>query len=163
MLMLSGGMNDRALLTMGLLLGIGSGKPPREWLSSINGYLREKQANDPMTATLAVVVVGTLAFYRAERGHNPKITSIYDALVYVSTNLSVGYSDIFAKTEAGKSIGSALMLYGPALTARVFDPPKQDQKLAAETRQSQLLLTQISDKLELILTELRAARPSAHD
>jgi len=151
-------MNDRALLTVGLLLGVGSGKPPSEWLSSINAYVREKQANEPMAATLATVLLGTLAFYRAERGQNPKVTSIYDALVYVSTNLSVGYSDIFAKTEAGKAIGSALMTFGPALSARTFDPPKQDQELAAETRQSQQLLVEIADKLERILGELRAAR-----
>ena len=151
-------MNDRALLTMGLLLGLGSGKPPKEWLPSANAFLRDKQAKDPMTATLAVVLAGTLAFYRAERGHNPKVNSIYDALVYVSTNLSVGYSDILAKTQAGKTIASALMTYGPALAARTFDPPQHDQERAAETRESHLLLTQISDKLEAILTELRAAR-----
>ena len=151
-------MNDRALLTVGLLLGLGSGKPPKEWLPSANAFLREKQANEPMTATLALVLVGALAFYRAERGHNPKVTSIYDALVYVSSSISVGYSDIFAKTEAGKTIGSALMTYGPALAARTFDPPKHDQERAAETRDSHLLLAQISDKLEAILTELRATR-----
>ncbi|HWO09620.1 MAG TPA: hypothetical protein VNN80_09085, partial [Polyangiaceae bacterium] len=70
-------MNDRALLTMGLLLGLGSGKPPKEWLPTANAFLRDKQANEPMTATLALVLVGALAFYRAERGHNPKVTSIY--------------------------------------------------------------------------------------
>jgi len=151
-------MNDRALLTVGLLLGVGSGKPPSEWLPSINAYLRDKQAKEPMAATLATVLLGTLAFYRAERGQNPKVNSIYDALVYVSTNLSVGYSDIFAKTEAGKAIGSALMTFGPALSTRTFDPPKQDQEAAAEARQSQLLLVEIADKLERILGELRAAR-----
>ena len=155
-------MNDRALLTMGLLLGLGSGKPPKEWLPRANAFLREKQAKEPMTATLAVVLLGALAFYRAERGHNPKVTSIYDALVYVSTNISVGYSDILAKTEAAKTIGSALMTYGPALAARTFDPPKQDQERGAETRENHLLLTQISDKLEAILTELRAARQAEH-
>jgi voltage-gated potassium channel len=153
-----GGMNERALLTMGLLLGVGSGKPPGEWLSSINTFVRDKQTSEPMSATLATVLLGTIAFYRAERGHNSKVNSIYDALVYVSTNLSVGYSDILAKTEAGKAIGSALMTFGPALAARTLDPPRQDQEFAAETRQNQLLLGEIADKLERILGELRAAR-----
>ena len=49
--------------------------------------------------------------------------SYYDALVYVSTNLSVGYSDIFARTPRGKAIGTALMTYGPAMAAKIFDPP----------------------------------------
>ncbi|MGC4094132.1 MAG: ion channel [Polyangiaceae bacterium] len=148
-------MNERALMTLGLLLGIGSGKPPNQWLSSLNAYVREKQAKEPMNATLVTVLLGTLAFYRAEREHNPKVNSIYDALVYVSTNLSVGYSDIFAKTEAGKAIGSALMTYGPALAARTFDPPEQrDAGFGAQGQQ----LAQIADKLEQILGELRAAR-----
>lgn len=154
----SGGMNERALLTMGLLLGLGSGKPPNEWVSSLNAFVREKQAKEPMTATLATVLLGTIAFYRAERDHNPKVTSIYDALVYVSTNLSVGYSDIFAKTSTGKAIGSALMTYGPALAARAFDPPRQDEDLSAETRQSQQHLADIAEKLELILAELKRAK-----
>src|SRR6478735_251739 len=60
---------------------------------------------------------------RAELGRNAKVTSFYDAVVYAATNLSVGYSDIFAKTPAGKAIGALLMTYGPALATRALDPP----------------------------------------
>lgn len=160
MLRLSGGMNERALLTMGLLLGVGSGKPPSEWLSSLNAFVREKQAAEPMTATLAAVLVGTIAFWRAERGHNPKVKTIYDALVYVSTNLSVGYSDIFAHTSAGKAIGSALMTYGPALAARTFDPPGQVDPNPDSAAENQRILSDIAEKLGQILTELKSARTS---
>jgi hypothetical protein len=148
-------MNERALLTMGLLLGLGSGKPPNEWLSSLNALAREQQAKEPMTATLATVLLGTIAFYRAERGHNPKVTSIYDALVYVSTNLSVGYSDILAKTSAGKAIGSALMTYGPGLATRMFDPPGREEELSSEARQTREQLGRIVERLEEILIELK--------
>lgn len=154
-------MNERALLTLGILLGIGSGKPPREWVSGVNSFLREKQAAEPMTATLAAVLVGTIAFWRAERGHNPKVKTIYDALVYVSTNLSVGYSDIFAHTSAGKAIGSALMTYGPALATRTFDPPGQVEPSIATSAESQRVLADIADKLGRILDELKSARSSA--
>ena len=148
---------------MGLLLGLGSGKPPGEWLSGLNSFVRETQANEPMSATLATVLLGTIAFYRAERGHNPKVTSIYDALVYVSTNLSVGYSDIFAKTSAGKAIGSALMTYGPALAARAFDAPRADEQAGADARQNQEQLALIAERLDAILKELRSARASSHN
>lgn len=151
-------MNDRTLLALGLLLGVGSGKPPEEWLKSAHGYVREKQAEDPMNAIVATVLVGAAAFYAAERYENPKVNSFFDALVYVSTNLSVGYSDIFAKTEAGKAIGATLMTYGPALAARVFDHPNEVKERAAEGERSEAALRGIADKLELILQELQSQR-----
>jgi voltage-gated potassium channel len=154
-------MNERTLLALGLLLGVGSGKPPEQWLGSAHQYLRDKQAQDPMQAVVYTVLLGAAAFYAAEREHNPKINSFYDALTYVSTNLSVGYSDIFAKTEAGKAIGSALMAYGPALAARAFDVPNEARERVAEAERSEVSLKRIADKLELILAELQEQRGAA--
>jgi voltage-gated potassium channel len=154
-------MNERTLLALGLLLGVGSGKPPEAWLHSAHGYFRGKQAEDPMNAAVFTVLLGAAAFYAAERHDNPKVTSYYDALVYVSTNLSVGYSDIFAKTEAGKAISSTLMTYGPALATRVFDVPNEAQERAAEGDRSEAALRGIADQLELILHELQAQRATA--
>ncbi len=154
-------MNERTLLALGLLLGVGSGKPPEEWLRGAHDYAREKQAQDPMNAIAATVLLGAAAFYAAERGHNPKVTSYFDALVFVSTNLSVGYSDIFAKTETGKSIVTALMTYGPALAARVFDVPREAELRAADGERSEAALRDIAGKLELILQELQSQRGAA--
>jgi voltage-gated potassium channel len=154
-------MNERTLLALGLLLGVGSGKPPEEWLRGAHGYMREKQQEDPMNALAASVLVGAAAFYAAEREHNPKVNSFYDALVYVSTNLSVGYSDIFAKTEAGKAIATTLMTYGPALAARAFDVPNEAQERAAEGERSEAALRDIASKLELILQEMQSQRGAA--
>lgn len=154
-------MNERTLLALGLLLGVGSGKPPEEWLKGAHGYLREKQQEDPMNALAASVLVGAAAFYAAEREHNPKVNSFYDALVYVSTNLSVGYSDIFAKTEAGKAIATTLMTYGPALAARAFDAPHEAQERVAEAERSEAALRDIAGKLELILQEMQSQRGAA--
>jgi voltage-gated potassium channel len=154
-------MNDRTLLALGVLLGVGSGKPPEEWLQSAHAYARDKQAEDPMNAVVLTVLAGAAAFYAAERGQNPKVASFYDALIYVSTNLSVGYSDIFAKTDAGKAIGSALMAYGPALAARVFDPPDEARQRVAEGERSEQALRDISHKLEQILVELQSQRGAA--
>ncbi len=154
-------MNERSLLALGVLLGVGSGKPPEQWLQSAHGYLRGKQAEDPMNAIVATVLLGSAAFYRAERDHNPKVASFYDALVYVSTNLSVGYSDILATTDAGKAIGAMLMTYGPALADRVFDVPNEAAQRAAEGERSEAALRDIAGKLELILKELQSQKSVA--
>lgn len=154
-------MNERSLLTLGLLAGIASGKPPNTWLSSAHAYARSRQAGDPMGSIVLAVLAGAALFYAAERGKNPKVSSFYDALIYVSTNLSVGYSDILAKTPAGKSIGSVLMTYGPALAARVFDRPNEASDDAEARARAEAALAGISERLDLILAELRSSR--AHD
>lgn len=154
-------MNDRTLLTLGLLMGVGSGKPPEQWLSSLQQVARERQAQNPMQSVLLTVLAGSAAFYAAERGHNPKIKTFYDALVYVATNLSVGYSDIFACTDAGKTIGAALMAYGPALASRAFDPPREAERREQERARSEATLRDIADKLERILVELQSSRGEA--
>jgi len=154
-------MNERTLLALGLLLGVGSGKPPEQWLKSAHGYFRDKQAEDPMNAVVFTVLAGAAAFYSAERDQNPKVTSYFAALEYVATSLSVGYSDIFPKTEAGKAIAATLMTYGPALAARVFDVPHEAKERAAEGERSEAALRDIAGKLELILQELQSQRGPA--
>ena len=69
----------------------------------------------PGKSTVDVVVTSTFLFYMAERGKNPKVNSIWDAYVYCTTVLSVGYADIFAQTPVGKIIGGTLMMIGPNL------------------------------------------------
>lgn len=152
------GMNERALLTLGLLSGIASGKPPNAWLSSAHAYARTRQERDPMGSTVIAVLSGAALFYAAERGKNPKVTSFYDALVYVSTNLSVGYSDILAQTPAGKAIGSVLMTYGPALASRVFDRPNGAREEVEARDRAEAALEGISDRLDLIVDELKRER-----
>lgn len=154
-------MNERTLLALGLILGVGSGKPPEQWLRSAHGYFRDKQAEDPMNAVVFTVLAGAAAFYSAERGQNPKVNSYFDALVYVTTSLSVGYADIFPRTEAGKAIASTLMTYGPALAARVFDVPNEAKERAVEGERSEAALRDIAGKLELILQELQSQRGAA--
>ena len=157
-------MNERTLLALGVLLGVGSGKPPEQWLQSAHELAREKQAEDPMNSAALTVLAGAAAFYAAERGHNPKVKSFYDALVYISSSISVGYSDIHAQTSAGKVIGATVMTYGPALAARVFDPPHEARVRVAESERSEAGLRDIADKLERILVELQQrSGTSQHD
>jgi hypothetical protein len=124
-------MNSRPLLLLAAIAAATSPDMGKDALDRFKGGVREGFAKDPMGSVLATVLGGAWLFYKAERGHNPKVKSYYDALVYVSTNLSVGYSDIFAKTPRGKAIGTALMTYGPAMAAKIFDTPAAPAPAAA--------------------------------
>jgi voltage-gated potassium channel len=144
-------MNKRPLLVLAALAAATEPEFGREAIARLKSGLREKYAEDPMGSTMATVLVASWLFYRAERGHNPKVQSFYDALVYVSTNLSVGYSDIFAKTPAGKAIGSTLMTFGPAMAAGVLDEPNEAKKSEADTKA-------VVERLDRILAVLEPAR-----
>ncbi len=81
----------------------------------------------PMDTALSMVAAGSLLFYLAEKEANPRVNSLADAFVFVSTCMSVGYSDIFAKTEAGKAIATIVMTFGPGLAATMFDQPARGE------------------------------------
>jgi len=111
--------------------------------------LAAKLTENPCGKAAALVGVGSVLFYAAERGRNPKVNDIFDAMIYTSTCLSVGYGDIFAKTPLGKVLGSALMTIGPALAAKTLDGP------AAERRDA--LQAEVLETLKQILAKLDAA------
>ena len=90
----------------------------------------------PSRDTAAVVVASSVVFYLAERDHNPKVNDVFDAMVYCSTCLSVGYGDIFARTPVGKLVGTILMTLGPALTSKTLDG---NADAAAESAQAEIL------------------------
>jgi len=142
-------MQKRPLLVLAALAAATEPDLGRDTLSRLKSGLSERYTDDPMGTTVATVLVASWLFYRAERGHNPKVNTLHDAIVYVATNLSVGFSDIHATTSAGKTIGSALMTFGPAMTARIFDEPGATKKTRAETQA-------IVDRLDRILEALQA-------
>ena len=166
-------MNTRPLLLLAAIAAATSPDMGRGALDRFKGGVREGFARDPMGSVLAAVLGGAWLFYKAERGHNPKVKSYYDALVYVSTNLSVGYSDIFAKTPRGKAIGTALMTYGPAMAAKIFDAPTAPAApapaapapaaLAAPARAAPASVSSqaVLDKLDRILAVLEQNRAQA--
>lgn len=161
-------MNERALITLGLLLAGTARGGPGKALTQLHEKVREYQAREPANAIVLTVLGTAAAFYVAERGRNPKVTSFYDALVYAATNLSVGYSDIFAKTPGGKAIGALLMTYGPALATRALDPPGAPAPMTATPMTaapvteapaagvSDTAVDRIVASLDAILSELRA-------
>jgi voltage-gated potassium channel len=145
-------MDSRPLLALAALAAATEPDLGKESLERFKDRIRTRFEGDPMGTTVSTVLVGAYLFYKAEKGHNPKVTSYYDALIYVSTNLSVGYSDIFARTPAGKALGSVLMTYGPAMAARMLDEPKQGGVADPASRD-------VVDRLDKILAALEALRP----
>ena len=103
---------------------------------------------NPCQSTVTLVTGAAVLFYLAERGKNPKVRDIYDALVYCTTNISVGYCDIFAHTPMGKLIGSTLMTIGPSMAAKTLDGAKQPPPDADTQRQILATLRDIAAKLE---------------
>lgn len=94
------------------------------------------------------------AFYWAEAGANPRVTTYWDALHYVTTALSVGYANIFPVTPIGKVIGALVMTVGPALSARALD--HAPRAMGGESDGAAVAL--LGAKLDAILAELRRAR-----
>jgi hypothetical protein len=105
-----------------------------------------KLGDSPCRNTAALVAAGALLFYAAEKNRNPKVNDVWDAAIYTSTCLSVGYGDIFARTPIGKIIGTTLMTIGPAMASRTLDGPR-----AEDSTQQQILhtLQQILDRLQV--------------
>lgn len=100
------------------------------WPAAKRG-LREALLRDPLDSLAATVLGGSYLFYLAEKGQNPKIESFWDALTFITTCLSVGYDDVFARTASGKAIASFVMTFGPALSGAALEPPAAE-KAAAE-------------------------------
>ncbi len=146
------------LALLASLAGVGAGGAAS--YGSMKEELRTAIARDPFDATVVTVLGGAFLFYVAEKGHNPKVTSYWDALVFISTCLSVGYADVFARTPAGKAIASAVMTFGPAMSGAIFESPAEASPEGAQKAPPELLEVQrvIADKLDAILSELRASR-----
>ena len=125
--------------------------------ASLKASLRNGVKKDPLDALVVTVLGGSFLFYLAEKDENPKVQTPWDALVYVSTCLSVGYADIFARTPAGKAIATAIMTVGPALAAKALDPSEAEQP---EDLSPKVLAVQqaMVEKLDAILTELKTQK-----
>lgn len=107
---------------------------PDDWGDRLDTWAA-RLGDAPMRNTAGVVGLSTLLFYLAEKNRNPKVNDIWDALVYCSTCMSVGYADIFARTPVGKILGSVLMTIGPAMAAGTQEGPASARRdtIAEET------------------------------
>ncbi len=109
----------------------------------------ERLTSHPMESLAGFLLGTSAAFYLAERDVNPKIKTFVDALYYMSTCLSVGYADIFARTQTGRLIATLVMAVGPALTSHSLDLPSQAAE--ASVRGQEMMI----ERLDAILEELR--------
>ena len=108
-----------------------------------------KLAQRPAQNTLIILGLAAVLFYYAERNDNPKVNTIYDALEYCSSSLSVGYTSIYPQTPLGKLVATLLMTYGPALSGAILDGPQKTTEPHHATEEKVLAT------LEEILAELR--------
>lgn len=120
---------------------------------------REIVQRDPIDTLIVSVFGGSYLFWLAEKDVNPRCRTFWDAAVFVSTCLSVGYDNKFAVTDAGKALATFLMTFGPAVAAAAFAAPAAEQNAeaaAAARAQAELLDLQkaILAKLEAILVQL---------
>ena len=129
-------------------------------LDSLKDKLRGVAKGDPIDALLATVLGGGLLFYKLEHGKNPRCNTYWDAVLYVATSLSVGYDDVFPKTEAGNALASLVHSFGPALAANALNPPQAalDEKTKADAAKDAELLAvnkAILARLDDIATALK--------
>lgn len=78
---------------------------------------------NPLDANVEFLGLASWAFYQAEKDANPKIQTYIDAFYYISTCASVGFADMFAATQAGRTIAAIVMMVGPSLTGRALNYP----------------------------------------
>jgi hypothetical protein len=123
----------------------------------IKRTIRDGVAKDPLDALVVTVLGGSFLFYLAEKDENPKVETYIDALVFISTCLSVGYADVFAKTQAGKAIATAIMTVGPAMAAKALDAPARTEPEPPSQQELEAIAVQrtIAEKLDAILAELK--------
>lgn len=113
---------DRLAVLAGLVAAVDP-ELAREALGSVGHALRERVEAEPSETALGVVLLAGIAFFQAEREHNPKVNSLGDALTFVSSRLAASSTDVSAVTETGKALGALLSTYGPAVAARALDRP----------------------------------------
>ena len=127
------------------LASLASYWPTSEKIDTFSAKLAERPAQN----TLIILGLGAVLFYYAERNVNPKVNTIFDALEYCSSSLSVGYTSIFPQTPLGKTVATLIMTYGPALSGAMLEGPKKSHETLHATEEKAL------ETLEQILQELR--------
>jgi len=128
------------LVALGLSLPENFGAELERWAA--------KLGESPCRNTAGLVGLSAVLFYVLEKERNPKVNDVWDAMVYCSTCLSVGYGDIFAKTPLGKLLGSALMTMGPAMAARTMDGAGGEARRDALQEEVVGTLKKILERLE---------------
>jgi hypothetical protein len=121
-------------------------------------WAQESFNDEPFSKLVALVGLGAALFYKAEVGQNPKVSSYWDALVYVATCCSVGYTDLHPQTSVGKAIGAVVQTVGPAMANKAFDGSLRAREKNQEDQKK--IQLELLGTMKEILAELRR-RPAA--
>jgi hypothetical protein len=138
--------------------------PMEELLQRLNSVLDKRNEwerrfvdlamKNPLESVLLMILASSFIFFRSEAGRNPKVNTFWDAVNFISTCASVGYTDIYAFTQEGKIISSVVMTFGPALCAKAFDRADSKYSSMADT-------DAIVQRLDAILSEMKQLRAQA--
>jgi hypothetical protein len=114
--------------------------------------LRRWAKDDPIDALVATVLGGGLAFYLAERDHNPGCATPWDGILYMATCLSVGYDNLFPTTPTGHALAALVQTFGPALSGMAFDPPAAEARASAgdAAEVNRAILARLDDIVRLL-------------
>jgi voltage-gated potassium channel len=125
---------------------------PASGYASLKTELRRRAKEDPIDALMATVVGGGLAFYLAERDHNPACATPLDGILYIATSLSVGYDNTFPTTPAGHALATLVQTFGPALAAGSLDEPAAVTRAAEEEAAAvnRAILARLEDIVRLL-------------
>ncbi|HSN97556.1 MAG TPA: potassium channel family protein [Candidatus Nanopelagicales bacterium] len=149
------GLDARALLPLALgLYAAYQDELSYETYDKLKQRMRHAMVKDPIDSILATALLGSTLFLAAERGVNPRCQTFLDALVFVTTSMSVGYDNKFPQTEAGKAIMSFMQTFGPSMAASALNPPDAGDEGLALNRA-------MLDRLDKILDALSAQRAGA--
>jgi hypothetical protein len=83
--------------------------------------LLDLAVDNPLETLLTLVLGSAWVFYLAEERENEGINTYDDAVYYISTCLSVGYANVFPKTQVGKFVAAVVMIIGPSLSSWVVE------------------------------------------
>ncbi len=116
---------------------------PEELLAKLRGLVttyqdrgRDALNRNPLESLVGLVTAGAAIYYAAERGHNDKVKTYWDALEFVSTCASVGYSDPLPTTTAASAVPSTTGPSDPALLAKLDELLVELRKLNAPNKGS---------------------------
>mgnify|MGYP000536626359 CR=1 FL=1 len=107
-----------------------------------------KQAKFLASLALASFVLGSMFFFIFEKGHNPNVNNIFDAIWWwVVTSATVGYGDIVPITSQGRMVAICSILVGVFVYTNIFAYIAQSVMLALEKRQKGLVPLELSDHI----------------
>lgn len=131
-------------------------------LQEFKNKLQDFAVDNPAEALLGVVTGAAWVFYQAEKDSHDECNTYVDALHYISTCLSVGYSPVQPRTQTGRLVSAIVMSIGPSLSAWMLEgrlvARQQAEVPAPPAAAAPPDFSPVVDRLDAILQELKEQR-----